>query len=217
MLVDWRREDSGYAAATLVAGAVVAFFVAGNFGLVPSPLAPAAPVRRPPVRVAALSSTPGATRSTPRSTLVPVASTGPPTSTSPASVDRQPPSVAFTTADGETITGVTEGATVQGTASDSGSGVRAVDVTFEPSTGGASEVSAELECTDVSHRSCSWSARVPGAAGNYTVRAKATDRDGNASTAGPIGISVVNPGGPIQDLTDDRLVGTVVGVVVGLL
>jgi hypothetical protein len=34
----WRREDYGYAAATVAAAALVAFLVAGNFGLVPSPI-----------------------------------------------------------------------------------------------------------------------------------------------------------------------------------
>src|SRR5688572_24676938 len=41
MPVTWRREDIGYAAAAAAAVAFIAYLVFGNFGLVPSPLAPA--------------------------------------------------------------------------------------------------------------------------------------------------------------------------------
>jgi hypothetical protein len=94
---------------------------------------------------------------------------------------------------------------VSGIATDAGSGVDAVVVTFQPNAGEATSVPATVSCEDASRMECTWMARVPGVVGSYEVTARATDRSGNATSVGPSNITVVNLGGPVQDLLDGPL------------
>src|SRR4051812_36006183 len=61
----WRREDYGYAAVTIGAVVLVGYVIAGNFGLVPSPLAAGRNSALPQPDVAVLT----VARSAPNSTL----------------------------------------------------------------------------------------------------------------------------------------------------
>src|SRR5207302_9924765 len=115
----------------------------------------------------------------------PVATAGRPLPAAPPTrpaVDRTPPSATITTANGTQLS-LTTPSTINGTATDTGSGVRSVTVTFTPTSGCAATTSpARVVCTNTSGRSCSWSAKVPAVVGQYTVTAKALDRSGNTST-----------------------------------
>jgi hypothetical protein len=194
--MDWRREDTGYAAAALGALLVVGYLLAANFGLVPSPLPSGLVQAQADVSALAASEPPADIVVRPPAAPPPVA---PPVEASqpPASVlDRTPPAVAFGTPDGATF-GVTESAAVSGSASDELAGVAKVDVTFKPEGGTPSTVPATLRCTNATHRSCSWSAKIPGVAGTYVVEATAYDRSGNIGKAKPINVQTVNPGGVV--------------------
>jgi hypothetical protein len=219
--VRWEREDAAYAAATIVAAALVAYFVIGNFGLVPSPLAPRGLGAVRPIAVPSLQALGAGPRPTVTAVaVVPSVAAGPlspaasPTPR-PAASDRTPPLVAISTPGGTQVD-VTQPAAVEGTATDRGTGVRDVAVTFRPASGGApTVVPAKASCRDASRRDCTWSAGVPAIAGTYNVTARAVDRASNAATAGPIDITVVNAGGLVGTLTDG--VGGLVGGVGGLL
>jgi hypothetical protein len=210
--VDWRRKDSTYAAATAVAAALVAYVVAGNFGLVPSPLLPPALGGATPVAVApigaAATGTPGPSPSrgpsaTPGRTSSPTAV---PTAAPPR--DTIAPTGAFTTQDGVSVP-VDQGATVSGTASDAGSGVRDVLVTFSMSAGTSTTRPADLNC-NASRSSCTWTAKIPATVGSYTITAQLRDRSGNKRNVGPINVTVVNAGGVVDDLLGN--VGSLLGV-----
>lgn len=100
----------------------------------------------------------------------------------------------------------TESSKVTGTASDAGSGVDKVIVTFDRGSGDATSVPASVSCSDASRTSCAWSADVPDLAGDYEVTAHVTDRSGNASTTEPTQLTSVNPGGAVDDLVPNGLI-----------
>jgi len=214
----WRREDTAYAAAAIAAAALVVYFVIGNFGLVPSPLGGGRTAFGNAIAVPHLATTGavGTATSRPRAaTAVPPVPT--PGGPSPAAlptrpaVDRTPPTARITTASGTQLS-VTSPSTIDGTASDTGSGVRSVTVTFTPSAGGpATTTPAHVVCTNASDRSCRWSAKVPAVAGQYGVSATAVDRQGNASRSSSISITVVNGGTVVGTVTD--LVNGLTGVI----
>jgi hypothetical protein len=216
MPATWRREDIGYAAAAAAAVAFVAYLVFGNFGLVPSPLAPAgiddevlvatqavqelqqageddeAPVVVPPVARPARSAPPA----------VPIAP-------KPPARDAQAPTAAITTPNGTKLT-IAQGAVVEGTTADAGSGISKLNVIFTPQSSSPQTVAAALECRPGRH-DCTWSAKAPGVLGDYTVVAESFDRDGNTASSKPIEITLVNVGGPVEDSTD-AVGGTVGGL-----
>lgn len=210
MRLDWRREDWGYAGATMVAAVLIGYIVAGNFGLVRSPFSPAqidgSSVEIP--RLAASSqqaqdgipadptSTGGGTPSVPAPTA--------PTR------DLVPPTAHIDTPGGTSLS-LTQGAEVSGSAADEGSGVDRVVVHFEPTVGTPTTVAAVVTCDGRARRSCTWTASVPDAAGSYTISARVTDIAGNAGMSGSKEITVVNVGGILEDLTDG-LTGTLDGV-----
>jgi hypothetical protein len=226
--VTWQREDAAYAAAAIAAAAVVVYFTIANFGLLPSPLAPgrlatgqsigvpslqalgapAGPAQQPPV--SAVPQFPTASRPLPAA---------PPTRPAAEAADRTPPRGTITTADGTQLT-LTEPASVNGTASDAGTGVLSVTVTFAPTSGAAPTVAAaRASCGDITRHACTWSADVPAVIGQYNVTATVTDRASHVSRAGPIVITVVNGGSAVKTVTDvvGGLVPGVTGVVGGLL
>jgi hypothetical protein len=194
--VDWRREDWGYAAATLVAAAFVAYLVAGNFGLVGTPFgrldAGASPVTP---AIASPRLTPGGLTGSPS----PSPTTAPPPGAARRGTDRSSPSGEITTAEGTSLT-ATEGKKVTGTATDEGSGVDKVFATFDPGSGEPTTVPASVSCSDPSQTSCTWSADVPDVAGDYEVTARVIDRAGNSSVTPPRHITVVNVGGAVDEL-----------------
>lgn len=200
--IDWRREDSVYAVASAAALALIAFLVAGTFGLVASPFGPApssaelaVPVRTAPAPTAA-GETPG-----PSPVAAPAPST--PAAATASAGDVTPPRADIASAGGTEVTLLND-ATITGTAADAASGVSEVVVSF---TGGGepSTVAAELSCRDATRRSCSWSADVPSAVGSYEVRATALDRSGNAGQSEPVRITVVDLGGAVADEEDGLL------------
>jgi hypothetical protein len=211
----WRREDTGYAVAALVATAVVAYFVFANFGLVPSPLTPGRPagtaIAVPNFGSAAgpsASTTPAKTRIAAPPVPGPVR---PPSAVAPTrpAADRTPPRLTISTADGTQVS-TSSPASVDGTAADAGSGVARVSVAFTRSAGGGTTaVSGRLHC-DASGRSCTWTAKAPSIAGQYAVSATATDRAGNTSPVRTITYTVVDGGDLVTTVTN--LVNNVGGV-----
>jgi len=204
----WRREDTAYAAAALAAAAVVVYFVIANFGLVPSPLAPGRAGAGGTIAVPNLGTASSGASSTtrPRS---PVAAPPVPTQVRPPSAlpltrpaaDRTPPTTRITTPSGTQLTTTKPGA-VDGTAADAASGVAGVTVNFtRGSGGGTTSTPAQLRCS-ASHRNCTWTAKAPSVAGQYTVSATATDRAGNSSRAGTITMTIVDGGDVVTTVTD---------------
>jgi hypothetical protein len=198
--VDWRREDTGYAAAAVGAVGFVVYLLAANFGLVPSPIAglggaqaAEAAIQIPPdVRVGSVGND-----------LPPVAPAtaqpmAEPVTPSPIARDELRPTLAFSTEDGASF-GVTVPATIEGRAADASSGVDKVFVTFK-SQGQEWKVPAKVTCTDASRRNCTWTAEVPGVLADYDVSAKGTDRAGNEGSAKDIGVTVVNTGGVVKQV-----------------
>lgn len=217
--MDWRREDTGYAAAALGAFVVVGYLLAANFGLVPSPLPSG--LLGAPAPVAALAAAEAPTDIVvlppvaPRPVAPPVQTLQPPPA---ALVDRTAPAVSFTTPDGAAF-GVTEAAVVSGSASDALSAIDRVVVTFTSEGGKPSSVPATLRCTDATHRSCTWSAKIPDVVGTYIVQATAFDRSGNSAKARPISVQTVNPGGVVGQVggTVGRVPSALERAVTGLL
>jgi hypothetical protein len=208
--VTWRREDAAYAAAALAAAALVVYFAIGNFGLVPSPLAPGRVEASAPISVPTLGTPPAAGTSGAPRTVVPQFATQPPADIAPvltASADRTPPVVRITTSSGAVLS-LTQPAGIDGVASDSGSGMSTVTARFTPTAGGAPTVVAAGVVCDGARHNCTWSAGVPAVAGQYVVIATGRDRAANAARSAPVTITVVNGGGPVS---------TVTGVVNGLL
>ena len=102
-----------------------------------------------------------------------------------------------------------EGSTVSGLARDLDSGIHQVLVTFDPEQGDNTTGPADVLCDDAARTQCTWSAEVPPLVGDYTVTAHAVDRAGNVGAGASQQISVVNLGGPVEDLLDG--LGGVVG------
>lgn len=211
MPVDWRREDSWYAAATIVAGAFVAYLVAGNFGLVGTPFgrldAGAAPIT--PAIASAIETPTASGSASPRPS-----STGPPLSTQRPSTDGSAPTAEIRSSGGTSLS-LTSGSRIEGTAHDAGSGVDKVVVTFDRGSGDVTTVPASVSCSNAARTSCSWSAEVPDVAGDYEVTAHVTDRSGNTGRSAPIQTTIANPGGTLDDLLPDDVVDQLLGLLVG--
>jgi hypothetical protein len=202
--LDWRREDSAYAAATLFAAALVGFLVAGTFGLVASPFGSAEIEQVPRVQTLAIRTQP--LDATPIPITIPGTTPSPTTLAAP--VDSSAPSTEFTSAGGTSFS-VAEGSSVSGIARDVDSGIHQVLVTFDPEQGETTTGPADLACDDAARTRCSWSADVPPLVGDYTVTAHAVDRAGNVGEGASQQIAVVNICGPVEDLLggDGGLVG----------
>ncbi len=80
---------------------------------------------------------------------------------------------------------------VEGTATDTGSGIAYVLVRWRDPRGTTSSFPAELTCSDASRTSCTWTATnfMPGA---YAVTVSAVDQLHNEESPGPPSISVIN-------------------------
>lgn len=216
--VRWRREDAAYAAATMFAATLVVYLTAGNFGLVPSPFAPAVESARP-IGVPALQALAGpgpggglgGLGAEPVVPTVPdIPGGGPSTAPQPpAAGDQTPPAVAIGTPDGAILVSLS-GDSVQGTASDDSSGVDRVAVTFTPALGQPSVIRADLACATA--RTCSWSVSPPSLIGSYTIEAQAVDRAGNSAQAGPVNVVIVEVQ-PSSQASSGDAVGGVVGTV----
>lgn len=215
--MDWRREDSGYLAATVGIVGFVAYLIAANFGLVPSPIAPLIDASDP--AVAAIQapsdvSTAVSVNPPPGPVVDRPSASHPPAIAEATDSDR--PAVRVSTPDGAQV-GLTAPPTVEGIATDVGSGVEKVLVTFETSTG-KEVVPAEVTC-DAKRGRCMWSAKVPAVIGAYEVTATVSDRAGNDATSAPIDVTVVNTGGTVEQLgeTVGRVPPAVGNAVGGLL
>ena len=203
---DWRREDTIYAAATAVAAAFIAFLVAGTFGLVQSPFGSATIARPPQLTTLAARAAAQSAEATPSGTAAPTTA---PTATPDQPVgDRSAPSATITSEPGASLS-VTEGSTVTGAARDDSSGVRDVIVVFDDAQGQTTPVAAQVKCDDTKRTTCTWTAEVPSVAGSYTVTPHAVDRAGNVGQGQAQEITVVNVGGPVEDLLGG--VGSLVG------
>jgi len=219
--LNWTVTDTRYAIATALACLVAGWITLGAFGVGPSPLPRIA--TDPAPRLAGLafedveeSGSPGT--QTPTFTVTPpILDPEPgPTPVLPEG-DTQAPEAAFTTEDGDVLLAVPGPALVTGTASDTGSGVASVEVTFTPATGQARTVAASLDCAS-GDRACTWTAGVPDA-GAYDVTVTSTDHAGNASDPmGPITITAVQLSSDDETATADddaelaRLVGELTSV-----
>ncbi len=224
MPASWRREDMGYAAAAAGAVAFLAYLVFGNFGLVPSPLATAATDDQVLVATQAVQSIQDSfdedvstpvqrpVDPAPQTDPVPV----PPKP--PAARDDVAPVASIATASGTKVT-LTEAASVEGTATDGGSGVDTIKVTFTPQSGSPQTVPATLDCSG-SGSSCTWAADIPSVVGQYTVTATVTDREGNTGKSDPIDVTVVNVGSTVENITEPvreapSTIGNIVGGLLG--
>jgi hypothetical protein len=197
--MSWRSEDYGYATAAAAAVAFLGYLVAGNFGLVPSPLTPPSLAAGPNAGVAALevpvaeganAPVPGvAPAATPRPAAKPPAITVP--------LDQTPPAIAITSESGASIA-LSEPAFVSGTVTDAGSKVDKVLVTFTRANGQKTTVPAEVVCNESG--ACAWVAEVPGVVGSYSVYAEAVDSYGNVGRSAPVDVTVLNTGGTVQDV-----------------
>jgi hypothetical protein len=208
--MDWRHEDYGYATAAVAAVAFLVYLVVGNFGLVPTPLAPARAAAGPPAGIAPLPAP--ATGSV--GSLVPGIAPMPPvvpTISRPVPVlptDIVPPEVAITTNSGASIA-LGQPAVVAGVVTDAASNVEEVLVTFTQPSGRTSTAVAEISCDD--ENQCSWTAKIPALIGAYSVVAEATDGAGNVGHSESIDVAVLNTGNTVQQ------VGNVVSNVPSLL
>jgi hypothetical protein len=200
--LDWRRDDWGYAGGTIVAAGLVAFLVAGNFGLVRSPFTPAeldpAPVQIPALVVGNRASL---TAPMPLPTHTAPARSAP--AEAPSERDLAPPTGDVNS--GGTTVSVAQGSTISGVANDVDSGVNQVLAIFDDGSGEPKRVPATVTCEDASRTSCSWTARVPDVIGNYTVAAQLTDRAGNVGVTDTQEFTAVNLGKAVEDLTDGLL------------
>ncbi|MFC9331063.1 OmpL47-type beta-barrel domain-containing protein [Kitasatospora sp. NPDC057015] len=111
-------------------------------------------------------------------------------------LDKAPPGSKITTSSGTIFVarppgGPLDDQYVTGTASDPGSGVDHVDVTFTSKVPGPTIVErATPSCADPTLHSCTWRVRPPSDIGIYRVTSAATDVAGNVETPGP-GIDLV--------------------------
>jgi hypothetical protein len=220
----WRREDSGYLAAAVAAAAVVVYIVIGNFGLLPFPFA--APNAAPAIVDAiepVVGAAPGLDIEIPR-VAAPRPAPGPSVIRGPLASDGASPAVSVSTAPGTSF-GVAAPAVIEGLVEDVGSGVDTVLVTFTSTTGTESVVPAKVTCDDQARTNCTWRAEVPSAvAAGYSVTAEALDRAGNKASSDAVDVTVVNPAGTVEQVTDvvgrvpavlDKLVGSIVGILGG--
>lgn len=213
--MDWRREDSVYAAATLVAAALVGYLLAGNFGLVRSPFGPSG-VETPPPQVAIFAGARRSPQPTASATLSPTTSASPrPMPAATLAPDRSAPTAAIDPPASAEVS-VVEGAEVTGSAGDSGAGIDRVIVVFTPDVGEPLSVAAVVTCPDETRRSCTWVAKAPEYAGSYTLTAHATDREGNVGRSAPEQLKVLNIGKLVEDITTEGA-GAVVGLLGALL
>ena len=218
--MDWRREDYGYAMAAVAAVAFLVYLVVGNFGLVPSPLAPARASAGPPAGIAPLA----APASGSLGGLVPGVAPVPPAPTISRPVpvlpsDIVPPDVAITTENGASIA-LGQPAVVAGVVTDAASNVEEVLVTFTGTSGGTSTATADISCDD--NNQCSWTAKIPALVAAYSVAAQATDAAGNIGHSEPIDIAVLNTGNTVQQVGDvvrrvPNLLENVIGQLLDLL
>jgi hypothetical protein len=197
LYMDWRREDYGYATAAVAAVAFLVYLVVGNFGLVPSPLAPARASAGPPAGIAPLA----APASGSLGSLVPgVAPLPPPTISRPVPVlpsDMVPPEVAITTENGASIA-LGQPAVVGGVVTDASSNIEEVVVTFTQPSGRSSMTTADISCDEKNQ--CSWTAEIPAVVAAYSVTAQATDAAGNVGHSGTVDIAVLNAGNTVEQV-----------------
>ncbi len=218
--MDWRREDYGYATAAVAAVAFLVYLVVGNFGLVPSPLAPARASAGPPAGIAPLA----APASGSLGGLVPGIAAVPPSPTISRPVpvlpsDIVPPDVAITTENGASIA-LGEPAIVAGVVTDSASNIEEVLVTFTSASGSTSTATADITCDESNQ--CSWTAKIPALLASYSVVAQATDAAGNVGHSEPVNVAVLNTGSTVQQVGNvvrrvPSLLENVVGQLLGLL
>ncbi|MEX0875784.1 MAG: hypothetical protein WD646_00405 [Actinomycetota bacterium] len=199
--MSWRSEDYGYATAAAAAVAFLGYLVAGNFGLVPSPLTPPSLAAGPNAGVAALEVpvAENANAPVPVPGVAPAAT--PPSVAPPPSItiplDQTPPSIVITSESGASLA-LGEPAYVSGTVIDAGSKIDKVLVTFTRPNGEKTTTPAEVICNEKGE--CAWMAEVPGVVADYTVYAEAIDAYGNVGRSAPIDITVLNTGGTVQDV-----------------
>ena len=215
----WERADSGYLGAALLAAALVVYFVAGNFGLVPSPLGGRPALNDPSIVVPSFALRPLAV--VPPVPAAPRHTAGHPRAAHSrvrGRADRTPPAVTITTPPG-THLALASNASVAGTAADDESGVRRVDVAFTDGSGLKHTKMAALSCGDTGEERCTWSADVPDVVGTYTVAAVASDRAANSSRAKPIVLSVIDlsraTGGAVGGTV--RTTGSLIDLLAGAL
>jgi len=218
--MNWRREDYGYATAAVAAVAFLVYLVVGNFGLVPTPLAPGRASAGPPAGIAPLAAP--ATGSA--EGLVPGVATAPaaPTVSRPVPflpADIVPPEVAITTENGASIA-LGQPAVVAGVVTDAASNIEGVLVSFTEPSGRTLTTSAEVSCDD--NNQCIWTAKIPALIAAYSVAAEATDTAGNVGYSESIDIAVLNTGNTVQQVGNvvrrvPSLLENVVGQLLGLL
>jgi hypothetical protein len=195
----WRREDYGYAAATLAAVVFLAYLIAGNFGIVPSPLSIGRGDELPEAEIAVLASSQTLTRPVPVAQIAPApAPKAPKDATPTAKPLPAPPTVAISTKSGTQVS-VQNPGSINGTATGP-AGVLKVEVSFAPSSGDPATVLSTLTCNAGKH-ACGWVAKIPSLAGGFRVTATVTDIFGRTSTSKPIDIMVLNPGNVIGGVT----------------
>ena len=201
MPVTWRREDYGYAAAAAAAITLLLYLVFGNFGLVPSPFAPAA-LGDESFPVAAVT-VPSVDPPTVRPVDAPVTVPRAPGVVVGAAegFDHAKPAAQITTEPGTSFA-VSAAATVVGTAVDTGSGLKEVLVSFITDSGSKQTVTADLTCQNGRRALCNWSAEIPATVADYTISALAVDEAGNEGASGDVNVAVVNPGGAVEQVGD---------------
>jgi len=190
----WRREDYGYAAATIAAVAFVAYIIAGTFGLVPSPLGHGRTDGLPQAEVAALAITNTASRTTlPSAGVAPAPAPVHLVARSDTPAALGPPSVFIDTKSGTTVK-LIDKATVVGRAL-APAGLKNVVVTFASSNGGPTTAFASSRCTNAT--TCTWSVAIPAVVGTYNVTATVTDAKGRTASSKAITLTVVNTGNAV--------------------
>jgi hypothetical protein len=96
-------------------------------------------------------------------------------------------------------------------------------VTFTALSGNEQVVPADVTCASKARTKCTWRATVPSAvAAGYAVMAQALDRAGNEATSDTVDVTVVNPGGTLEQVGGvvervPNVLGQLVGDVVGIL
>jgi len=196
----WRREDYGYAAAAIAAVAFLAYLIAGNFGLVPSPLGQGHAEALPQAEVAGLVIANPAARPLPAVAVAPKpAPSGPQVGRGDkAAAALAPPTVRIDTRSGTTVQ-IAQKATILGRVLAS-AGVRQVVVQFSSTSDGSASALATTQCASATN--CAWSVAVPNTLGTYKVVAVATDKAGRIALSNTITITVVNPGNVVGGVVD---------------
>ncbi len=199
----WRREDYGYAAATVAAVVFLAYLIAGNFGIVPSPLQIGRSDELPEPDVAVLAVAASNPKPIP---IVPIAPAPKDNRKGRQDANRKPtpvyarPTATILTKSGTKVS-LTDPGAINGTAN-APAGIVKVVVSFLPSSGAAPiDVIAALKC-DAARHACSWVVPIPSLAGVFTVRATVTDTLGRNSASKPIDITVLNTGTVVGGVTN---------------